>query len=523
MPAWVRPLPLMIMGVLLGCVGQPCLQCVGKSSSSASFVVVDPGGDGDVATLAEAITQCALDPNLPCLICVSPGMHLLDEEVEVRNLSKVHISGAGSTLTTIRAQGNNGLTIQNSHLVTISDLAIDEALAAVKLKSGTELAIRNTEIRNSDVGVELLSGADVEISQSYFYANREGIRSSGIGGLLIGGNVFADNGQPDPLRGAIHFVDELGTTLGAPRVVGNVFRRNVVAVFSEVAPYFPTDPVPVIQDNFIGDSVHAGIYFVDTSSSANPKKRAIVARNQIRGNPIGIRIENSHVQISDNKFESNGKGVQFHFSTAAIGASGGSETNIDRSVFESGESAIVVGGSGGIRNRILVRGNTIQEMEGHAIVRGSNNVALRLERNSVVESAGDGIYVISNGAADNGTELAILGNTISDGDANGVNIVGSAAVISVHGNIILNNDGYGLQLSDYANTVHQHAGGGAVISHNTVYGSGAGKDIRVNDCSIHSHVAISLNMVDIFGASIACVDGGFNAKTNGAIFQQFPL
>jgi parallel beta-helix repeat protein len=278
-----------------------------------------------------------------------------------------------------------------------------------------------------------------------------------------------------------------------------------------------------IVNNDITDNRDRGISLVDPAGSIKISENRIERNGEVGdGNDAGIFIDNASPVIINNDLRENSIGVYYSNLSAPTIRENRLITNTTGIITDLSMGDIVDNIiSGGSRAGILlidsnpsIRGNRISG-SGVGIELGGDNSSPNITENQITGN-GDGIFLVSSAGSP-----SILRNTIKGSSQHGIRIENSSAALSIIGNTIVKNGGYGIFLDYYSNTTSPLSGGGAIISQNSVYNNASGIDVRVINCVNGSYVTISLNIVNTFSTSIVCVNGQLNARVNGAVFPPF--
>lgn len=245
----------------------------------------------------------------------------------------------------------------------------------------------------------------------------------------------------------------------------------------------------------VGDPFDAGIY-VDGGAP-------VITDNELRENSVGIWAKGgSSPRVRDNGLFNNMTALLWEFSTGDI---------VDNEISGGGRAGILLldGSNPKIRQN-RVGGNTIG-------IEVGDSSSPDISENRIAGNGEGILFYNSTGSA------RVVRNTIEGNSRDAIRVQSGSVVLAIIGNTIWDNEGNGIFLDGYSNTTSPLSGGGAIISHNAAYGNGSssGVDVRVSNCVNGSHVTITHNIVNTYSGSIVCVEGGLNARVNGAILPQF--
>jgi parallel beta-helix repeat protein len=249
----------------------------------------------------------------------------------------------------------------------------------------------------------------------------------------------------------------------------------------------------ISENGEVGNPSDAGIY--DASG-------AIITNNELRDNAVGIWSFDSSPTVHGNELIGNQTGA------VCVNSWGQIESNVIHGAGGNRAGILLTTGASPLIKDNRIRWNSV------GIEFGDDSSPQIIE--NVITGNNDGIFLVGGTGSP-----SVLRNVIRGNPGHGIRIESSSAVLAIHGNTIVQNTGDGVFLDGYSNTVSPLDEGGALISHNAIYGNSSGVDVRVSNCALGSHVVISHNIVNTFSVSIVCVDGGLNSRVNGAIFPPF--
>ncbi len=487
---------------------------------SPTTITVDGGGGADHTTIQAAIT--AAEPG--DIILVSPGTYTENLSIQ-KWLTVISTDGAASTTITgtvtidlvdldnesvIFGEEDAGFTVTGnspgfvvdiefwSHL-TIQGNVVNgcagDGIDVDSVRNWSSLSVLDNEMSGNDLnGIsirEFCCFSEIDISRNAISSNDDGIYTEhawnycqlGITGNTIEGNTSV----------GVHFP---GYDEGSYRSYALRYQSSVAIVDNEIADngdrgidanQTRDDSHGLVQGNTVTGNGGAGIWFDDVEhGSSLDFIENTVSGNVGRGVHIDEYDEGCRGLIRGNTITDNGSaGVYVNYDV-----DGGSWLIVE-------ENTITGNGDHGFRiddveygGHLVIQGNTISGNDGDGIQTDDIQYGSSLEilDNTLLNNGGRGVYIDEY---EQGAQGLIQGNTIVGSGSHGLFIhryVGEGSRVTVQGNAINGNDGYGFHADDVEY-------GGYLEMTDNVIDDNSDAGIYIDDIEYGSEVLIEGNAI----------------------------